>query len=206
MVGSALNSAISGGQYSTGSGASMTTEKIATAVASYFSPVAGAVVGAISGLFNRAFGMGDKTVTSQGISGTLTAGSLTGQSYSDWHQDGGWFRSDKNGTDTTALTTAMVSQFTQGLSAIETASSGFAKSLGVSADWVSTYSKTFDIKLTGDATKDQQAITDFFAGIGDDIANRLVPNLSDFSKSGRRHRRRWSGWPATSSRPTRWRS
>jgi phage-related minor tail protein len=183
MIGSSLNSAISG-KYETGSGV-MTVEKIGTAVASaIFGPIGGAVAGVIGGLVNRAFGMGSKEVTSQGVSGTLTASSLTGQNYANWHQDGGWFRSDKDGKDTTALTDAMVKQFTQGLASIESASSGFASSLGVQADWIKDYSKTFDLKLTGDATKDQQAITDFFQGIGDEIANKLVPNLSDFNKSG----------------------
>jgi uncharacterized coiled-coil protein SlyX len=182
MIGSTLNSAISG-KYETGSGV-MTVEKIATAVASYFGPEFGAIAGAISGLVNRAFGMGPKDVTAQGLRGTLSASSLTGDSYTSWHQDGGWFRSDKNGTDTKALTDAMVKQFTEGLGALESASSGFASSLGVSADWVTSYSKTFDIALTGDATKDQQAITDFFSGIGDEIAKKLVPNLDELSKSG----------------------
>lgn len=146
-------------------------------------PIGGAIGGAIGGLINRAFGHGSTEVQSQGLQGTLSATSLTGGSYQNLHQDGGWFTSDRNWKDTKALTDQMVAQFTQGLSAIETTSAGFAKSLGVSADWVSTYSKTFDIPLTGDATKDQQAITDFFNGIGDDIAKKLVPNLDDFSKS-----------------------
>lgn len=181
MGGAALNSAISG-QYKTGSGVE-TAEKIATAIASAF-PGAGFVAGAVSGVINRAFGMGDKKVTSQGIRGTLTADSLTGTNYATWHQDGGWFRSDKNGTDTTALDDATVKQFTEGLQAIEKVSTGFAKSLGLSSDWLGNYSKTFDIATTGDSSKDQQAVTDFFAGISNEIANRLVPNLSDFTKSG----------------------
>lgn len=177
-----LGNAIAG-DYSVAHGQTVTN--IATAVGAYLlGPIGGVVGGVVGGLFNRAFGMGSKDVTSQGIKGTLTADSLTGSNYASWHQDGGWFRSDKNGTDTTALTDATVKQFTEGLSAIETASSGFAKSLGVSADWVSTYSKTFDIALTGDATKDQQAVTDFFTGVGNEIATRLVPNLADFTKSG----------------------
>lgn len=182
MAGSALNSAISG-KYETGSGV-MKVEKIATAVASAFGPELGVIAGAISGLVNRAFGMGPKDVTSQGIRGTLSATSLAGTNYADWHQDGGWFRSDKNGTDTKALTDSIVAQFTQGLSSIELASSGFASALGVSADWIKDYSKTFDLKLSGDASKDQQTIADFFQGIGDEIATKLVPNLDTFTKSG----------------------
>lgn len=146
-------------------------------------PIALGVAAGVA-VLKKAFGMGSKEITSQGISGTLSADSMTGQNYTSWHQDGGWFRSDKSGTDTTALTDVMVKQFTQGLSSIESASSGFAKALGVNADFISSYSKTFDIKLTGDATKDQQAITDFFNGIGDEIAAKLVPNLDEFTKSG----------------------
>lgn len=183
MLGSQLNSAISG-QYETASGM-MTAQKIATAVASYVAgPVGGAVAGAISGLWNRAFGMGDKKVTSEGMRGTITADSLTGTKYADWHQDGGWFRSDRNGTDLTAISDSIVKQFTSGLSALERASAGFASSLGVQADWLKSYSKTFDIKLSGDAEKDAKAVEELFAGIGDEIANRLIPNLGEFARSG----------------------
>jgi tape measure domain-containing protein len=147
-------------------------------------PIGAAIGGAIGGLFNRAFGMGSKELTAQGMSGTLTATSLTGQNYTSWHQDGGWFRSDKNGTDSSPFSTATVSQFTQGLSAIELASTGFAKALGVNADAIAGYAKNFDLKLTGDAAKDQQTVADFFNGIGDEIALKLVPTLDQFEKSG----------------------
>jgi polyhydroxyalkanoate synthesis regulator phasin len=171
------------GDYSVNHGQAVTN--IASVVGAVVGGAIGAIIGGtIGGLINRAFGMGSKDVTSQGISGILSASSLTGQNYTNWHQDGGWFRSDKNGTDTKALTDEMVKQFTQGLGAIESASSSFASALGVQADWVKDYSKVFDLKLTGDATKDQQAVTDFFSGIGDEIAKKLVPNLDDLSKSG----------------------
>jgi hypothetical protein len=144
--------------------------------------VAGAV--AVASLWKSAFGHGATEVQSQGIRGTASADLLTGQSYQDLHQKGGWFSSDRNWEATTAFTDAMVKQFTQGMQALETSAAGFAKSLGVSADWITGYSKTFDIKLTGDQAKDAQAITDFFSGVSDEIASKLVPNLSDFQKSG----------------------
>ncbi|WP_332848718.1 hypothetical protein [Massilia sp. S19_KUP03_FR1] len=181
-AGSALNKAISG-QYSTGSGF-MTAQKVATAVASYVNPVLGVAVGAISGLINRAFGMGSTEVKSQGLSGTLSASGVSGNTYQNLHQDGGWFRSDKNWTDKTALTPEVTAQFTQGFEAIKTASAGFATSVGASVDNLSAYSKTFDIKLTSDATANEKAISDFFLGVGDEIALRLVPGLAQFNKSG----------------------
>jgi phage-related minor tail protein len=182
FAGNALNSTISG-QYQTGSGI-MTVEKIATAVGSYFGPQFGAIVGAVSGLVNRAFGMGPKNVTTMGLRGTLSDSGVTGDTYSNWHQDGGWFRSDKNGTDTKPVTEDVVNSFTSGLAQMKVQSADFAKVLGINSEALKDYSKTFDITLTGDATKDASAITAFFSTVGDDIANKLIPNLSEFSRSG----------------------
>ena len=147
-------------------------------------PIGGAIGGAIGGLINRAFGMGSTELKSQGISGTLSSSGLTGSSYQNLHQDGGWFRSDKNWTDTKAFSTEMVAQFTQGFDAIKTASAGFASALGASVDSIASYSKDFNITLTGDAEANKKAVADFFNGVGDEIALRLVPNLAQFSKTG----------------------
>jgi phage-related minor tail protein len=152
------------------------------AIATALPWVGGAV--AVASLWKSAFGHGDTEVQGQGIRGTLSASGVSGQSYQNLHQDGGWFSSDRDWEKATDFTGAMSKQFTNGLQSMETAAAGFASSLGVSADWVTTYSKTFDLALTGDATKDQQIITDFFTGVGDEIANKLVPNLTDFAKSG----------------------
>ena len=146
-------------------------------------PWVGGAIAAVS-LFKSAFGHGSTEVQGQGIRGTLSASGVSGQSYQNLHQDGGWFSSDRDWEKTTGFTEAMSKQFTNGLQSMETAAATFASSLGVQADWISTYTKSFDLKLTGDATKDQQIIADFFSGIGDEIANKLVPNLADFAKSG----------------------
>jgi tape measure domain-containing protein len=183
MIGSTLNSAISG-KYETGSGV-MKVEKVATAVASWFGgPIGGAVAGAISGLVNRAFGMGPTELKASGLRGTLGADGATGQTYQTMHQDGGWFRSDKNWTDTQALTTAMSAQLTQAFQAIKDASGGFATTLGLGADALAGYSKAFDITFTSDAAANQKAIADFFNGVGDELAKMLVPTLDQFSRSG----------------------
>jgi len=152
------------------------------AIAAALPWVGGAI--AVASLWKSAFGHGDTEVAGQGIRGTVSGSSLTGASYQNLHQDGGWFSSDRDWEKTTRFTDEMVKQFTQGLSALETASAGFAQSLGVQADWVKDYSTTFDLKLTGDQSKDQQVITEFFAGVADDLAKQLVPNLDALSKSG----------------------
>lgn len=186
MAGYGIGTAISG-QY--GSKGVVAAGTAVGAVVGSIIPVIGtafgaAIGGAIGGVLNRAFGMGDKEVTSRGIRGTLTTSGVTGSSYSNWHQDGGWFRSDRNGTDTSALGADIAKQFSDGLAALVSASSGFAAALGVSADSIKGYSTSFDITMTQDAAKNQQAVAEFFTGVGNDIANKLVPNLDQFTKSG----------------------
>ncbi|GAB3416627.1 phage tail length tape measure family protein [Massilia agilis] len=141
-------------------------------------------IAAGASLWNKAFGMGDKQVTSAGMRGTLSAAGLMGENYSSWHQDGGWFRSDKNGTDVSAFSSAVSKQFTQGFASIEDAAANMAQSIGLSAGMLDGYSKTFDIALGKDQAANEKAITDFFTGLSDEIANKLVPNLDQFGKSG----------------------
>jgi len=181
MTGSALNKMISG-QYQVGSGL-QTVEKIGTAVASVFGPGVASVVGAVSGVINRAFGMGNKEVTGTGISGTLSDAGTTAQSYAKWHQKGGWFRSDKNGTDNTAFSSDAIATLTNGFGQLKAASSRFAASLGVDAGAVDSYKKAFNIDLGKDG-KVEDGVTKLFKTVGDELATRVLPNVMKFAKMG----------------------
>lgn len=182
MAGSALNKAISGG-YETGSGV-MKVEKVATAIASYINPALGAVVGAISGVINRAFGMKDKEITGTSINGSFGANGFVGSTDAAWKQKGGWFRSDKSGVDSTAIDAETAKQFSAGYDAIKVASTDFAKVLGVNADLIKNRSQSLSIALTKDEEANKKAISDFFVGVGNSIATELLPTLSDFAKEG----------------------
>ncbi len=183
---------IMGGNLISGQYGSKATVGVGTAVGAIVGsvvPVIGTALGSLvggllGGVANRLFGMGDKKVTATGMSGTLSDAGLSGSNYQKWHQDGGWFRSDKNGTDKTAFDPAVTAQFVQGFATIKAASAGFAASIGASTDSLVGYSKSFDIALTSDAAANEKAITDFFTGVGDEIALRLVPGLAQFNKSG----------------------
>ena len=145
----------------------------------------GALIGGLAGgLTNRLFGHKAPEIESQGIRGTYDGTNLSGQTYQNIVEKGGWFASDKHSIDAQALTDQMQSQLVQAFTAIKDSASGFAKTLGIGSTALDDYSKTFDIKLTGDAAKDQDAITAFFAGVSDDIAKQLVPTLATFSQTG----------------------
>jgi tape measure domain-containing protein len=183
---------VMGGRLISGQYGSNTTVNVGTAVGAAVGsvvPVIGTAIGALvggllGGIGNRLFGMGDKNVTATGMAGTLSDAGLSGSNYSKWTQKGGWFRSDKSGTDKSPFDEEVTKQFVQGFATIKAASAGFATSLGASTDSLASYSKTFDIALTKDAAANEKAITDFFTGVGDEIALRLVPGLAQFNKSG----------------------
>lgn len=148
-------------------------------------PIGAAIGGLIGGAANRLFGRKAPEIESQGIRGAYNgSGNLTGQSYQNIVEKGGVFRSDKRYDDVKVLADQMQSQLGQAFLAITDSSTTFAKSLGLGADSLANYSKLFDIKLTGDAAKGQQAIEAFFGGVADEVAGKLVPNLASFSQTG----------------------
>jgi hypothetical protein len=186
-LGGIMGGRLISGQY--GSNATVNAGTAIGAAVGSVVPVIGTAIGALvggllGGIGNRLFGMGDKKVTATGMSGTLSDAGLSGTNYQKWNQDGGWFRSDKSGTDKTAFDPAVTAQFVQGFATIKAASAGFAASVGASTDSLAGYSKTFDIALTSDKAANEKAITDFFTGVGDEVALRLVPSLAQFNKSG----------------------
>lgn len=146
--------------------------------------IGAALGGVLGGIANRLFGMGDKEITSRSVQGTLTGSDFSGQNVANWHQDGGWFRSDKNGTDTSAVDATTSKAFTDAYASIRSISGALATTLGVDASSLATRSQALNIAITGDATKDQQAVTDFFNGVADTIAAELVPGLATFQAQG----------------------
>lgn len=175
----------------------------------YMGGVAGAAIGAFiggaaGGLVNRIFGMGDKNVTSTGIRGTISDSGTTGDNYSTWHQEGGWLRSNRDGTDTSAMSSDELNSFNTGLTTMKSTMDGLVGVLGVGTSALDNYSKSFDIlvkplaEVKGTAAQqaqiiqdnqklqqeNAQAITTFFTSVGDDMATKLVPNIQQFSLAG----------------------
>jgi len=154
-------------------------------------PVVGTALGALvggllGGVANRLFGMGEKKVQSTMIEGSLTATGATGNNVSNWTQKGGWFRSDKKGTDSTALSGEQSAAFSSTYKAILDVSKVLGDTIGADTSALSTRVQKLSIDLTGLATDSDKlgAITKFFEGVADSIAVELVPNLTKFQKEG----------------------
>lgn len=144
-------------------------------------PIGGAIGGAIGGLVNRAFGMGNTELRSQGTRGTFAAGgTFDGQNYANYHQDGGWFRSDKDWTTTSAIDQSTVTSWQTAFIGVKSSVSGMAASLGLATDQISAYTKYIDIA----AGTTSEQITALFTSMADEMATAAAPGIAALAKTG----------------------
>jgi TP901 family phage tail tape measure protein len=143
-------------------------------------PGIGPVAGVIGGLVNRAFGHGSTEVRAQGTRGTFGSSGFSGENYANMHQQGGWFTSDRNWTETSAIDAAVTKRWTTAFEGVKSAASDSAKAMGLSAASIADYSKSIDI--AAGATSD--TVLAIFSGMADELAIRLVPNIAGFAVEG----------------------
>lgn len=182
MTAYSISKALSG-EYKIGNGKIMDA---LTAVGGWFDSIGGLLSGAISAGLNRAFGMGAKEITGNGISGKFSASGASVRQYADWHQDGGWFRSDKSGTKHSAISSELDDLLDTGLQAVTAATKGYASALGLSANAVNNFSQSIKVSLRGlDEAGQQKAITDALAGFGAAMsAQAYGAALAPFQRAG----------------------
>lgn len=158
QFGRSVGQTISGGYSAMGGSGNTAVNAGAIIGAALGGPLGGALGGAIGGLVNRAFGRGDKEVQSSGIQGTFNAsgGSSNLQTFSNWRQDGGWFRSDKSGTDYGAVSDDVKGVIDGQLGAVV---NGLKSSIDALGGWsyASIDSFSQDIKITLGKSEEENA-------------------------------------------------
>lgn len=174
-AGLAIGSAISG-EY--GSSGTVVAGTLIGAVVG--GPIGAAIGGAIGGLVNRTFGMGAKTVQSSGMRGTFNESGFSGENYANMQQKGGFFRSNRNWTEVTALAAGVADAMSESFMGTKVAVAQVALSLGLGIDGIVDYSKTIDLA----AGTTQEAITKMFVGMADDMANAVAPGLDAMALKG----------------------
>lgn len=187
-AGMALGNLFSGGKsiggnqnYATGAGALL---------GSYLLPGMGGIIGGgIGGLVNSAFGMGATELRGQGIRGKLTSGGADISAYTQYHKDGGWFRSDKNWESVSEAPRTLDALLDASLKTTSEATKRYANILGGAAKWVDGFSQTIDISLKGlNEEQQQKAIADALSGFGDNLIKSIFPRdafvISQFSRTG----------------------
>ena len=155
------------------------------AIGTYVFPVIGTAVGAlvggiIGGVVNAAFGHGSTEMQSSGVRGTLLNTGFSGQSYANMHQDGGWFSSDNNWTETRGVSSEISKSLDVAFAGTKISVANLAVSLGLSTDKIAAYSKYIDIA----AGTSNESITAMFTSMADEMALATAPALNVMAKSG----------------------
>lgn len=132
----------------------------------------------------RLFGRKNPEITEQGIRGTAGLGGFTGESYAKILEKGGVFRSDKRYTKTAGLAAEQEMAFDSTIMGMAQSVRAFGEILGAETGRLEGYGKSISVALTDDAAKNEKLIADLFAGIGDELTTRLLPNINEFAKQG----------------------
>lgn len=132
----------------------------------------------------KLFGRASPRIESQGLEGTINSSGVEATSYANILEKGGWFRSDKRYTKKAGLDASTDSSFDATIQAMIAAVKGFGSAMHIEATQIDSYSKAFNLSLTGDATKDQATINSLFADVGNELSARLIPAINTFSASG----------------------
>lgn len=182
-MGKTLKSAV-GGSYEISKGMS-TFQDIGIAVGSALGgPVMGAIAGAVTGLVNRAFGRKAKEIKDAGIEGSISGGDATGKTFQDWFQKGGWFRSDKRGTEYSSLGEDLSAALDLGASGILQQTKLWASALKLPAETLASVTYDFRTTLTGNAEEDKNAIALVFEGYQNKLTQSFESVIKPFQQAG----------------------
>jgi phage-related minor tail protein len=135
-------------------------------------------------LWSKAFGRSAPQVQGQGVTGTASLGGFSGQVFTDWLQKGGWFRSDKSGTDFSPVTAEQDATLDAGIKALFSATADYAKVLGLPVEAVKGYSASFKVAWGKTEEENQKAIQAAFVNLGDQLAARYATQLAPLQKAG----------------------
>lgn len=176
--------AISGG-YSAFGGSGNAAVNIGTLAGAVFGgPIGAAIGGAIGGLVNRAFGMKAKEVRDTGLTGTASVDGFLGQAFANWFQKGGLFRSNRSGTDFSAVSAEQDATLDAGIKALYATTADYAKVLGLPVEAVKGYSAAFKVVWGKTEEENQKAIQEAFVGLGEQLAGRYASQLAPLQKAG----------------------
>ena len=180
-----------GGDYSMGKGMT-TVGKVGTAVASaIWGPVGGAIAGAVDGLLSRAFGRKPKEIAATGFRGTISGtGENSLEKYENWFQKGGWFRSDKSGTNVSAMDSELAKAFSDTTKGIGESNKKLLENLDLSTMFggldITKFQKSIDIQFTGKETEEErmQIVQKSFDDFSNSMIKQVLPFMDQFTKEG----------------------
>jgi hypothetical protein len=147
-------------------------------------PGIGPIAGIVGGLVNRAFGRKAKEMKDYGLEGSITGGDATGQKYQDWFQKGGWFRSNKTGTDYSALGDDLAASLDFGAKSVLEQTKAWAAALNLPAESLANVTANFKVKLTENEAENQAAIELIFTGYQNALTEQFSAVIEPFQRAG----------------------
>jgi tape measure domain-containing protein len=146
------------------------------------------LAGMLSGstMFSALFGRQKKKYTGFGLQGDFNGDGFSGMQFRDWKQRGGLFRKNRSGTEYSALDSEFTNFLSEAFVSVKLSAKQAADQLGLSSDSIKAYSKSIKLYLSGDAKDNNKKIEEMFKGMSDEIATRLIPNISEFALENER--------------------
>jgi len=159
-IGQMIGRGISGGYSAIGGNSGSSAVNLGTAIGAIWGPIGAAVGGIIGGVVNRAFGRKAPEVTERGIEGSFDASGFSGNAYQDILEKGGWFRSDKNYTVTSAINSDIDKALDEGAAKVRESVTKYTDALGLPAEQMGTVTEKFRIAVTDNDAENTKAVAE----------------------------------------------
>lgn len=136
------------------------------------------------GVLVKGFSRGPKTTTATGIEGTIGGGEVDARQFADWIKKGGWFRSDKRGTDYSSISAETAAALDQTAAAVFNQARAYANAIGLTADSLQDVQTRIRVQLGKDEEENAKAIAEAFEQYREALATNLSDALLPFQKAG----------------------
>ncbi|MCA1857457.1 phage tail length tape measure family protein [Massilia oculi] len=131
------------------------------------------------------FGRKNPEVKSSDLWGNLTSSTgFQGAQRDHWEAKGGVFRSDKEGTAYTPVTTEVYEFLSDTYADLRATTKAFAEALGADASSIATRTDAINVAIGKTEEETQKNLAAYFEGLADTMAKDLVPSLVHFQQKG----------------------
>lgn len=139
------------------------------------------VIGSLGALL---FGHGPMKFRQQVAIGDASAEGFDGRVTDVFRAKGGLLVGNKHKEQSAENEDELLDLFSSTIKGYADASRGFAENLGLDADVINNYSKTIRLESEKGKTLTEEAIRDMLSGIGNEMAQGLLPSVDTLKKSG----------------------
>lgn len=135
-------------------------------------------------LMNALFGHGPMKFRQQSLQGTASSDGFDGDITNVFRAKGGLFVKNKHKPVSEQLSLEQQTLFDTALSGFYGSAHNFAENLGLSTDLVDNFTAQVQIKSEKGKTLTEDAITDMLKGIGNSLAQNVLPMVDTLRKAG----------------------